>query len=306
MDSPKPPLLQSLTPFSRILFAVLLMIACFTLVFLAGILAAVPIFGLGLSQIMTTMTLPAGQENVALLEYFQVVQSFGLFIFPPLLAGWLFERSSVRFLALGKASPWPFYLATFLLMFISLPFINWLIAVNGNLHLPAALQEMEEWMRSTEEQATRLTDAFMAMPSFTTFLFNLFMVAALPAIGEEFVFRGLFQRLFREWLGNIHTAILLSAILFSALHMQFFGFLPRLALGILFGYLFYYSGSLWVPVFAHFLNNGAAVVVEYLSQSGMLHGNYEDFGATHNVLLIVLSGLSVLLLFFWLHRRYHR
>jgi membrane protease YdiL (CAAX protease family) len=116
------------------------------------------------------------------------------------------------------------------------------------------------------------------------------------------LFRGLLQRLIREWLGNVHVAVFISAFLFSALHMQFFGFLPRMMLGIMFGYLFVWTGSLWVPVFAHFVNNGSAVVVSYLGQRGVPGGNYEEFGATNNTLLIVLSGVAMAGLLYFIFR----
>ncbi len=303
MDPRKPPLLGSLTPFSRLLFSVLLMVSCFSLTFLGALLLAIPLYGLSPAAIMESMTMTAGEENIRLLEYFQVAQSFGLFIIPPLLAGWFFGRNALNFMALDRSPGWIFYLLTLVLMFVSLPLINWLIGVNEGLRLPEAFRAVEEWMRSTEEAATRLTDAFMEMPTAGAFLFNLFMVAALPALGEELVFRGLFQRLLREWLGNIHLAILFSAILFSAMHMQFYGFLPRMALGLMFGYLFHCSGSLWIPILAHFLNNGAAVVVEYLAQSGIVKGDYEQFGATPHAALIAGSALLTLVIFFILRRR---
>jgi membrane protease YdiL (CAAX protease family) len=157
-------------------------------------------------------------------------------------------------------------------------------------------------MRITEEEAAKLTETFLKMPTIGSFLFNIFMIALLPAIGEEFMFRGLLQRLLKEWLGNIHLAIFISAFLFSALHMQFYGFFPRMLLGIMFGYLFYWSGSLWVPICAHFINNGSAVIFSYLGQCGFLSGNYEDFGATENVFLILVSGLIILVLFFFVYR----
>jgi membrane protease YdiL (CAAX protease family) len=242
------------------------------------------------------------ENTLRLLKYFQVVQSFGLFIFPPLLAGYFFERSSWRYLLLNRSSRLPVYLLTFALMFVSLPFINWMIDLNQSLSLPGFLAGMEAWMKAAEEQAEKLTAAFLEMPTLGSFLFNLFMIALLPAIGEELLFRGLVQRLLREWLGNVHLAIFIAAFLFSALHMQFYGFLPRMMLGVMFGYLFYWSGSLWVPVFAHFINNGSAVVAAWLWQSGMIKSNYEDFGATDNVFLIILSVLVTAGLLFFIHR----
>ena len=302
MDFRKQPILESLTPFTRLLFSILLVISSFATLFLAGLLLAGPLFGAGMKDVVSMMSDFGDLKTIRLLQYFQVIQSFGLFIIPALLAGYFFERSSTRYLSIDKPSRWLFYLITLVLMFAALPFINWMVTVNESMKLPGFLKGMEDWMKAAEEEAAKLTDAFMNMPTFSAFLFNMVMIALLPAIGEEFVFRGLLQRLFREWLGNIHVAIFISAFLFSAMHMQFYGFFPRMFLGIMFGYLFYWSGSLWVPISAHFINNGAAVIFSWLGQQGVLSGDYENFGATESVVLIILSGLAVGVLMFFIYR----
>jgi uncharacterized protein len=302
VDFRKQPILESLTPFTRLLFSILLIISCFAGAFFIGLLLAVPLFGVNLADFISAMSDYSNDKTIRLLQYFQVIQSFGLFIIPTMLAGYFFERSSVRYLCLDKSSRWPVYLITLALMFAFLPFINWMVTVNEAMKLPSFLSGIEEWMKATEEEAATLTEAFMKMPTFGAFLFNMLMIALLPAIGEEFMFRGLLQRLLKEWLGNIHVAIFISAILFSAMHMQFYGFFPRMMLGVIFGYLFYWSGSLWVPICAHFINNGAAVIFAYLSQCGILSGDYENFGATENVLLILLSGVAVAGLMYLIYR----
>ncbi len=302
MDFRKQPILESLTPATRLLFVILLVISCFAITFFIGLLLAVPLFGLSLKNFIAAMSDYNDPKTIQLLQYFQVIQSFGLFIFPALLAGYFFERSSARYLTIDKPSRWPAYVLVLILMFVSLPFTNWMVTANEAMRLPEFLKGLEDWMKTTEEEAAKLTDAFLNMPSFGRFLFNLVMIAMLPAIGEEFMFRGLLQRLFKEWLGNIHVAIFISAFLFSAMHMQFYGFFPRMMLGIMFGYMFYMTGSLWVPVWAHLINNGAAVTVAYLSQQGILTGDYENFGATSNVILILLSGLAIAAIFFVIYR----
>ena len=115
------------------------------------------------------------------------------------------------------------------------------------------------------------------------------MIAIIPSVGEELFFRGLLQRLFSEWFRNVHIAIFVTSFLFAAIHMQFYGFLPRMMLGILLGYLFYWTGSIWIPVFAHFLNNGSAVILSFLINRGTISSGYEDFGATENLFLIASS-----------------
>ncbi len=289
MYLPKPPILGSLTPVTRLLFSILLVISCFAITFFIGMLLAGPIFGVNAINIMSLLGDYNNPKAVMVLQYLQVLQSFGLFIFPALLAGFFFERSATGYLLLNKGSRWQIYLVTLVLMFVALPFINEMVSLNEMMKLPGYLKGMEDWMKSAEAEATRLTETFMKMPTPGAFLFNMVMIALLPAIGEELLFRGLLQRLLKDWLKNVHAAIFISAFFFSAMHMQFYGFIPRMMLGVLFGYLFYWSNSIWVPVFAHFINNGAVVIIAYLGQRGIVSGDYENFGSTDNLILILAS-----------------
>lgn len=303
MHNVKSPLLVSLTPLTRIIFSILLIIVCFTIVFSVSILVAIPVFGMGLTEIMGGLTDFSDPHIMNLIRYLQVVQAFALFIIPALVAGFLFERNLSRFFGIGKPSQPLAYLLVFVLMFAAMPFVSWMITLNEMLSLPDWMQSLEEWMRTTEEEAARLTEAFIQMDSFGLFLFNFVMIALLPAVGEELLFRGLFQRLLRDWLGNVHVAIFISALFFSAMHMQFFGFVPRMMLGIFFGYLFYWSGSLWLPIWAHLLNNGTVVILAYLFQCGLIGGDYETFGTSENFLVIMISVVTTAFLLFLIRKR---
>ncbi len=291
-----------LSPFSRILFSLLLTLCSLVFLFLVGIFLAIPLFHVNLFSNMTILTDYSNPITVILLKYLQIIQSIGLFLVPPMLAAYFFENNSISFLKLDKSSPGLIYLITFILMFTALPFINWLVSVNEMMELPVYFKGIEDWMKASEAEAAKLTEVFLEVKSFWGLLFNLLMIAILPAIGEELMFRGLFQRLLKDWLKNIHVAIFISAFFFAAMHLQFYGFLPRMMLGILFGYLFFWTGSIWVPIFAHFINNGAAVVVSYLEKIGVFQGDYEQFGATENVWFILASVLCTGLFLFMIYK----
>ncbi|MBL7138515.1 MAG: CPBP family intramembrane metalloprotease [Bacteroidales bacterium] len=297
----KIPWLHALQPFSRILFTVLLIISCFFVFFMGGLLLAMPIFGVSLTEIMALLTDYANPKAISLLKYFQIIQEVGIFIVPPLLAAFLFVWKPFHFLKLQDPSRWQIWVLTTVIMGASIPVINQLIVLNEAMRLPEWLAGMEQWMLETEEQAWELTEAFLNIKTLGGFLLNLLMIAILPAIGEELLFRGLLQRLFHDWLGNIHVAIILAGLLFGAMHLQFYGFLPRTVLGILFGYLFFWSGSLWIPIFAHFLNNAVAVTVSFLQKQGMIGTSLEEFGSTHDLVLMLSSiVVTVLVLYiFW-------
>ena len=134
-------------------------------------------------------------------------------------------------------------------------------------------------MKASEEQAAALTEAFLKMSTPGELIFNLFMIALIPAIGEELLFRGIVQNIFSRWLKNNHAAVWFTAILFSAMHMQFYGFIPRLMLGAMLGYLLVWSGNLWWPIIAHFVNNAAAVIFSYLFQNKFIDLDPDTIGS---------------------------
>lgn len=152
------------------------------------------------------------------------------------------------------------------------PVVEW----NSQIHFPSMLKEFETWAREKEELATKLTDSLTQFKSVGEMLIALLVIAVLAGIGEELVFRGMIQRELWRATHNVHLAIWTSAFLFSAIHIQFFGFFPRLLLGALFGYLYYWSNNLLVPIFAHFFNNGFGVVFRYLNQQSVTDLNVED------------------------------
>jgi membrane protease YdiL (CAAX protease family) len=240
-------------------------------------------------------TLPLSQE-------LQILQSALLFIFPAVVAGYLFEQRAAGYFGMNKGLSGPILLMIILIMGVSLPLINGMVSLNEMMKLPAAFSGIEKWMKETETQAARITETFLDVHSLGGFAVNMFMIAMIPAIGEEMVFRGLFQRLFGEWFKNIHVAIFVAAFLFGAVHFQFYGLLPRMMLGVMFGYLYLWTGTLWAPVIAHFINNGAAVLVSCLANNGIIHADYEKFGSTDNVFLmtgsVVFTGMMLYGIYF--------
>ena len=136
------------------------------------------------------------------------------------------------------------------------PFIGLLLEWNMMIPFP-------DWLLSSDGKSEAIVEAFLKMSTYWDLLFTLLVVAVVPAIGEELLFRGYLQQSFSKWLSNPHVAIIVTAVLFSAIHLHFQGFFPRFILGVLLGYLFYWSGSLWLPILAHFTNNAQAVIFSY-------------------------------------------
>lgn len=195
----------------------------------------------------------------------QAFTTIFLFLVPPLLLARLEHMKLNELIGLKRPAAGNLLIVA-ALMACSLPVIEWMAIWNQQMVLPDWLKPLEEWMRAKEDEATRLTLAFLKVNNAGDYLINLVVIALLPAIGEEFLFRGAIQRSFKRMFANPHIAVWVAAFIFSAIHMQFFGFLPRLLLGAMFGYIYWWTGSIWYAVFAHFLNNGYAVTMAWYMQ----------------------------------------
>jgi hypothetical protein len=281
--------LSHLTPFAKIIFLLMLIIIGLVLAVLGGVLVTMIQYHADMAKAILLLTNVNDPSSLPLLKELQILQSVLLFIVPAVIAGTLFERSSKGYFGMKKVPSGMILLMILLITMASLPLINWMVSLNEMMKLPVAFSGMEQWMKEAENQAAQITEKFLDVHSLGGFAVNMLMIAVIPAIGEEMLFRGLFQRLFGEWFHNIHVAIFVAAFLFAAVHLQFYGLLPRMMLGVMFGYLYLWTGTLWAPVFAHFLNNGAAVLVSYLSNTGVIHADYETFGSTDNGFLITGS-----------------
>lgn len=145
-----------------------------------------------------------------------------------------------------------------------------------NLSLNFPDSAFEEWAAQSEKQLKVLTEHLTNFTSPTHFVVAFIVVALIPAIGEELLFRGLIQNLFRRATKNHHVAIWVTGFIFAAIHMQFYGLFPRMFLGVIFGYLYHWSGKLSVAMIAHLFNNGLALILIYLSQNGTLEVSPEQ------------------------------
>ncbi len=193
-----------------------------------------------------------------------VIQDVGIFIIPAFITARIFNNGrTVQTLMLDKFPRWS-QLGMMLLIYIaSIPIMNSIIEWNEGIRLPESMAGIEQWLRAQEDMALQATELMMDIDSVGQLIVVILTVGLLTGIGEELIFRGSIQRLMIENRVNIHAAIWISAFIFSALHMQFYGFVPRMLLGAFFGYLVVCSGSLWLPILAHALNNTMATVTYY-------------------------------------------
>ena len=234
----------------------------------------------------------------------QGINSIFMFIVPPIVYYYL-TRKEHRMQDLGfreVAHPWWLLLLGVAVMFISLPVTNQLTTWNEGMSFGKGLTWLEDWIKSLEETAKAATEKMLNVDTIGGLLLNMVVIALIPAIGEEMTFRGVLQQSLTRKM-NPHVAILLSAAIFSFIHFQFYGFLPRMFLGILLGYMFYATGSLWTSILMHFFNNGTAVVLYYLNNKGIINIDVEHFGETQSVWLVVASAVVTTGLIAWSWRK---
>ncbi len=284
-------ILQNTGPFAKLIFSVFIVLSSFLITLMAGLLLAIPVFGMGFMELIDSLSNIAHPDYVNLLRYFQTVQSIGLFVIPPFILAWFFGGNTLRYLQLNKKISWRSAVLTTVIMLSAIPVINLIAYLNTQISLPDFMSSFEEWMKQAEESARRLIENMLKAETLSELLFNLLVIAIVPAIGEELLFRGVVQRLFSEWTRSPHAGIWISAIIFSAMHLQFYGFIPRTLLGALFGYMLIWSGRMWIPIIAHFVNNAVAVIVYYFIQQKQISESVEHIGAEREDWAIALFSL---------------
>lgn len=235
------------------------------------------------------------------LKVLQVIISIGAMVIPAWFFPKALEQNRQTFLQLQGKPDYRFWLAAVLVMLVNIPLISWLVEWNATFRLPESMAALEAQLKASEETANRMTKAFTSGTTLTDLSVNLLVVALIPAIAEELLFRGALQRFITYCFGNTHAAVISAAIIFSAFHGQVYGFLPRMVLGMLLGYLFAYSGSIWPAVLVHFINNTLSVCIAHfkLEQTGWAIFNESYHFPAYS---IIISSIACIVLVYWMNR----
>lgn len=255
-------------------------------------LTAIPfaVFGGGLKGLIATLSGNVSDSSgIVMLKVMQITQSIGLFIVPFLIYRYYGKQKSYPInVSRNGLLPLLIFGAT---MACAFPLVNWLAILNSNLHLPEFLSGVEDWIYQTEASAEALIKQFLYMESVGDLIFNLILIALVPAIAEELCFRGAVQPAFMRLVKNKHAAVWITAFVFSFIHLQFLGFLPRFILGAVLGYAAWWSNSLIVPMTGHFVNNGLAVMAAWYLGEASLESDYAFFETDRMTLYYALASL---------------
>lgn len=204
------------------------------------------------------------------------MQDILAFILPAVVTMAIIYRRPFHVMGLDRAPSWLAITIVIVFYVISLPAMNWLVEMNKAMSLPSWMAGIEQAMRAAEDSAAEVTQEMLNINSVGQLILCVLVVGVMAGLSEEMLFRGALLRTMQDSRLGKHAVVWITAILFSAFHLQFYGFVPRMLLGVWLGYLFVWTGSLWVPIIAHTLNNSTVVLMSYLSNKGVLPEGFGD------------------------------
>lgn len=274
---------------SRLAVLVLLVIMFYPLSWFVAAVSASAIFNFELSQL--SRVIADNSINTNILLYMQAVLSMGMFILSSTVYSLLFYGRECSDLKISKAPNIKILSLVVIFVAASFPFINLITVINQNISLPDCMHSLETFMQNAEDEANQLTERFLLTDNFGRYIVNVIVMALIPAIGEELLFRGAFLNTLIDGKCGIHFSVLFSAFVFSALHFQFYGFIPRFILGAAFGYIVVYTRNIYYTICAHFINNLIAVTCYFLVAKNICDKDISLFGSTPGQWPLAFAGL---------------
>jgi membrane protease YdiL (CAAX protease family) len=253
-------------------------------------------------KILSFMSNPAafynGQKAMMGFQWFSSLFSF-------VFTAWAYNRfinkQTLEDLSPNQIPSWQIVFWAIFALIVSIPLMEYIIQWNQHIQLPTQYSEIEKTMKNSEEMVGKLTKFLIHFERPIDFIAGLFVIAALAGLGEELFFRGILQNLFEKYLNNKHVAIWASAAIFSFIHFQFYGYFPRLLWGAFFGYLYVWYRNLWIPIMAHFFNNGFTLTMSYMYQLKKIHINPQE---TAEYIPIWSAAISLLIVTYYIYRLY--
>ncbi len=279
-------ILTSASPSTKIAFLFLFL--------LFGLISA----GVLIRFILMIPALSSGGELVSIYVG-SAMQSVIAIALPVFLVTSLTHPSPLNYLKIEKSEKMSEKVLFSLLLFlVSFVFASFLSQWNRGLVLPQSMHTIEQFMRTMEDAAMETTNLLLSVDTIGGLLLNLLIVAGFAAVSEELFFRGALQQFLMEKVRSRHATVWVTSLIFSLVHFQFYGFLPRLFLGALLGYLFLYTGNLWIPILFHFINNATVLMMNYFWRDAVWFKRLDDISITLPFIAgAVASGLLTFLLF---------
>lgn len=299
IDQKRLPIMSGLKPFSKFLFTAVMVFSVGLIFQLAASLLASLAFNCQVKELFES-TGSGEIINVSAMKFIQIVGGIGTFIVSGFILSYLYTGSWHSIFLFNIRPEVRATLIIVMIMLSALPAVNFLTEVNMKMEIP--FESLELVLKELQDKTETMTMAMLRADNIGVLLINLFMIAVIPAVGEEMIFRGLLQKHLTEMFKNVHFAIILAAAIFSIVHMQVYAFLPRFFLGLILGYLFYYGKSIWYPIIAHLINNGMGVLFYYYQSKQEGGEALEEIGTQTMMPVISLLSLIIvgLLMYVWI------
>ena len=271
------------------------------------IMAALLVVGYILSAVIgVIVTLVARSNNMtelSVLRISQISSQILTFVLPPILYACITKKQPMKYLGFNNIPLWS--LLGVALIFTVMPINNVLAEWNSHITLPASMAKLDEIIKQLSELMQATLEKMVNVSNISGLIINLIMIAGLAAFGEELLFRSTLQQFLVKKCKNAHIGIIVTSIIFSLIHFDIYGFLPRVVLGMTLGYMYFYSGSIWVPMIMHFVNNGTVVVLYYLNNIGATNVDVETFGQT-SLLPLIISIIATIAIFWFVIRNHNK
>ena len=288
----------------RPMFAILASLLISTLFFLLSMELLFALTGIDFVRLQSILNDNTNKLFPIVLKSFLIIQSVSIFILPPVIIAKVYKKRLFDFFTLNKTPDLFFIIASVALVIVSSPFVAYLTGINEKM-LDAILGAANT-LKSQDEATQALVENLIYNTSFLSFFQNVLIIAFLPAFCEELFFRAFLQKRVLQKFANIHASIFLTAFIFSFIHFQFYGFIPRFVLGVVFGYIFYWSGSLWTTILLHFTNNFMAVLSGFLISFKVLNKDIDKIGSGDTCYFGLISLLLMLAIVWAMYSRFSK
>lgn len=272
-----------------------------------GTFLCLAIIGMFMSGFLAQIITCFWGENTSTLRISTVIQNVFFFISPAIIIALFITKLPADFLQLRKAPSLKGIILTIAIILLSIPAMNFIIYCNESILFPDALRGLENSLKALESSTREQIKILLGEPNVASLIMSILIIGILTGVGEELFFRGALQNIIRTRPMNPHYAIWITAVVFSILHFQFYGFIPRVLIGAFFGYLTFWSGSIWLPIFAHALNNSLVVITTWISSRNVFNFDINKIATDFSVesyLLIIISAITTSLMIIQLYRHY--
>lgn len=293
--------LSARRPYLQFVVSLLLLLLFSLSGILLTILSSWLIFGIAPGELNMDM-LTGNGKHIAYFKFLQAFQHIFVFLIPSLVIAWFMNRKALNYIGADRNPGAGNIILSVLFIIFLVPLTSYLGWLNQGIEIPDSLGGLETWMQEKELRAENLTRALINTGTTGGLLVNLLILSLVPAFGEEFLFRGVFQQIFRAWTRSGNAAVIITAIIFSFMHFQFFGFLPRLILGLSFGYMFLWTGNIWLPVTAHAVNNAIPVIGSWLRSWDEINTSVNEYSSADGYFAVIPSIVALAILLYFRRR----